>query len=54
MKYVRYILFLLLIQSGLLMAQSDLLFNNYNINSIVRNPAAIENNGAINAYLGAH
>jgi len=35
-------------------AQSDLLFNNYQINAIARNPAAIESNGLINAYLGAH
>ena len=35
-------------------AQSDLLFNNHQINTIARNPAAIENNGFINAYLGAH
>ncbi len=34
--------------------QSDLLFNNYNINTIAHNPAAIENNGTINAYLSAH
>lgn len=34
--------------------QSDLLFSNYNINTITRNPAAIENNGTVNAYLGIH
>jgi len=34
--------------------QSDLLFSNYNINSLARNPAAIENNDAINTYLGIH
>jgi type IX secretion system PorP/SprF family membrane protein len=35
-------------------SQSDLLFSNYNINTISRNPAAIENNGFVNAYLGIH
>jgi len=35
-------------------SQSDLLFNNQQINSIARNPAAIDQNGLINAYLGAH
>ncbi len=37
-----------------MMGQSDLLFNNYQINRLAHNPAAIENNGMINAYLGAH
>jgi len=33
-------------------AQSDLLFSNYNINAVAFNPAAIENNNALNAYFG--
>ncbi len=32
--------------------QSDLLFSNYNINAIAINPAAIENNSSLNAYMG--
>jgi len=35
-------------------SQTDLLFNNYNINTIAHNPASIENNGTVNAYLGIH
>ena len=45
---------LLLFFTVQLFSQSDLLFSNYNINTIAHNPAAIENNGAINAYLGVH
>lgn len=54
MRILKYILLFLFIPTGMIYAQSDLLFSNYNINSIARNPAAIENNGFINAYLGAH
>ncbi|NOY50684.1 MAG: type IX secretion system membrane protein PorP/SprF [Chlorobi bacterium] len=32
--------------------QSDLLFSNYNINAVAFNPAAIENNSSMNAYMG--
>ncbi len=45
---------LLLIIPIVTYSQSDLLFSNYNINTIARNPASIENNGTINAYLGVH
>ena len=45
---------MLLIAPYLAMTQSDLLFNNYKINRLAHNPASIENNGMINAYLGVH
>jgi type IX secretion system PorP/SprF family membrane protein len=48
------ILFFLLTLLASVKGQSDLLFNNFNINSIAHNPAAIENNGLVNCYLGAH
>jgi len=52
---LRYIITLLLITVGVqVFSQSDLLFSNYNINSIARNPASIENNGTVNAYFGIH
>ncbi len=38
----------------LVFSQSDLLFNNLNINNIARNPASIQNNNAINAFFGVH
>ena len=51
----KYIITILLIHFTIqVCSQSDLLFSNYNINTIARNPAAIENNGAITAYLGVH
>lgn len=43
-----------MITSLFVSSQTDLLFNTYNINTIARNPAAIENNGYINAYFGIH
>ena len=55
MNLMKYILFVVLLCLALISAsQSDLLFNNYRINAVARNPAAIENNGSINAYLGIH
>ncbi|MFK5857155.1 MAG: PorP/SprF family type IX secretion system membrane protein [Bacteroidota bacterium] len=51
----KYILSLIiLILTSQVFSQSDLLFDNYNINTIAHNPAAIENNGTVNAYLGIH
>lgn len=46
--------FILTCLPNFMAAQSDLLFNNHQINAIARNPAAIEENGMINAYLGIH
>lgn len=55
MKRFKYIVTVLLISLAVkALPQSDLLFNNYNINAIARNPASIENNGTVNAYLGMH
>lgn len=55
MNKLRYIITFAFITLAVnVFAQTDLLFNNYNINTIARNPAAIENNGTINAYLGIH
>lgn len=55
MRVIRYILLLVFILGAMLaFSQSDLLFNNLNINNIARNPASIQNNDAINAYFGAH
>ncbi len=54
-KLVKYILLVSLFFYSLIsISQSDLLFNNLNVNAIARNPAAIENNESINAYLGIH
>lgn len=53
----RFLLILVIITIILpitLRCQSDLLLNNYRANRIVHNPAAIENNGMVNAYLGIH
>lgn len=38
----------------LLHAQSDLVFTNFSTNAKAYNPASIEDNGLINAYLGLH
>ena len=46
------VIILLLTSSCSVFAQSDLLFSNYNINAVAFNPAAIENNNSLNAYLG--
>lgn len=51
-KYI--IIFLLLNFTVQVFPQSDLLFSNFNINKIAHNPASIENNGTVNAYLGVH
>jgi len=45
---------ILLLQMPLVEAQSDLLFNNFGINTQAFNPASIENNNSLNAYFGVH
>lgn len=42
----------MLLAGSSVFAQSDLLFSNYNINTVAFNPASIENNNSLNAYAG--
>ncbi|PLX11732.1 MAG: hypothetical protein C0598_07475 [Marinilabiliales bacterium] len=54
-KFKLHIVFwIALLQISIVNAQSDLLFNNSNINEMAFNPASIENNNSLNAYFGVH